>query len=87
MISATECLVPFAGQRHRWYRAFAMFSACDYDQAVDVIMELRPIPFRAHAYLAASYGHLGRIDEAHNELSILTEAHNSQLRMPTEQVQ
>ena len=52
---------------------------------MNALVELRPVPFRAHAYLAASYGHLGQIDEARTELSQLIDGLNDRLRKLGEQ--
>ena len=43
-------------------------------------MELRPVHYRARAYLAASYGHLGRIDEARNQLSLFVDGRTDRLK-------
>ncbi len=40
---------------------------------------MRPIHYRAHAYLAASYGHMKRIKEAQAELALFYEGYRSQL--------
>ncbi len=40
---------------------------------------MRPIHYRARAYLAASYGHMKRIKEAQAELALFYEGYRSQL--------
>ena len=85
MVKTAERLNPFGGQRHQWYRGFATFSARDYVSAVEALEKLDPVPLRAQAFLAASYGHLGRIDEARRQLSKLSDAHIDQSRKKGEE--
>jgi adenylate cyclase len=78
-IDKARRLNPFPGQWYHWYRGFALFSARDYEKVVSAIKEMRPITNRAHAYLAASYGHMNQLKDAQAELALCCEGFQSQL--------
>jgi adenylate cyclase len=73
-IDTAKRLNPYPGQWYYWYRGFALFSAREYEQAAKAIMELTPVHLRGHAYIAASYGYLEKLEDARKELSLFEEA-------------
>ena len=73
-IEKAKRLNPYPGQWYYWYRGFALFSAREYEQAIKAIKELTPVHLRGHAYLAASYAYLERLNEAREELAQFEDA-------------
>jgi tetratricopeptide (TPR) repeat protein len=69
-IDKAKRLNPFPGRWYHWYRGFALYSARDYEQAIGAFKEISLVHSRSHAYLAACYAQLGRIDEARAALAL-----------------
>ena len=65
-------LNPYPPGWYHWYRALALYSARDYEQAMRAIREIRPLFPMCHAYLAACYAQLDRMDEAGAEMTVFT---------------
>ncbi len=65
-----------------WYNevlGIASYIDGDYEQAIDAFSNVTVPDTWNHAYLAASYGQLGRIDEAHAELAEFIDLRRSDL--------
>jgi adenylate cyclase len=65
-------LNPYPPGWYHWYRALALYSGREYEQAVRAIREIRPLFPMCHAYLAACHAQLDRPDEAEAELAAFT---------------
>ena len=79
-IGMAKRLNPFPPPWYHWYRALALYSAREYEQAASTFKEMRPLHRSGHAYLAACYAHMNRMDEARAEIAIFVEASQRQLR-------
>jgi tetratricopeptide (TPR) repeat protein len=65
-------LNPYPPGWYHWYQALALYSGRDYEPAIRAIREIRPMFPVCHAYLAACYAQLGRMDEAGAEMAAFT---------------
>ena len=72
-------LNPFPPRWYHWYQALACYSARDYDQAVGAIKQIRPLDRWFHAYLAACYAQMDRMEEARAEIAVFVKARQREL--------
>ncbi|MCZ0738099.1 winged helix-turn-helix domain-containing tetratricopeptide repeat protein [Phreatobacter sp. AB_2022a] len=63
-IKAAKRLNPFPPNIYHWYHALALYSAREYDEAINVLKEARSSDRWSHALLAACYAQTGRANEA-----------------------
>ncbi len=77
--STAKRLNPFPPNWYHWYHALAQYSAHQYAEAIKTIKEMRPIMLRGQAYIAACYGHMNEIDQAHAQTQVFLAAANLEL--------
>jgi adenylate cyclase len=70
----------FHPEWYDWWRALALYSARRYDEAIQAIKGLQDLDRWHHAYLAACYGHLGRLEEARATAELFVEIRTRELR-------
>lgn len=63
-IKSAKRLNPFPPNIYHWYHALALYSARDYEQAINVLKEARSSDRWSHALLAACYAQTDRLTEA-----------------------
>ena len=73
-INKAKRLNPFHPEYYDWYRALVLYSAHEYEQAVKAIKEMMNLDRWHHAYLAACYAHMNRLDEAHSHITAFADA-------------
>jgi adenylate cyclase len=66
-------LNPHPPGSYHWYQALALFSGRNYEQTIKAIRKVGPDYAPGHAYLAACYAHLHRLDEATAALATFSE--------------
>ena len=73
-INKAKRLNPFHPEYYDWYRALVLYSAHEYEQAVKAIKEMMNLDRWHHAYLAACYAHMNRLDDAHSQIAEFVDA-------------
>ena len=71
---------PFHPEWYDWWRALALYSARRYDEAIQAIKGLQDLDRWHHAYLAACYGQLGRLEEARATAELFIEIRTRELQ-------
>ena len=79
-INKARRLNPFHPEYYNWYRALALYSAHQYEQAVKAIKEIMKLDRWHHAYLAACFGQLERLDEARKEATMFINIRQKELK-------
>ena len=67
-------LNPFYPDQYIWHLGGAYFNLKRYEEAIEAIQKMQN-PTEGRRILAASYGHLGRLDEARAQADLVREAH------------
>ncbi|WP_300031884.1 tetratricopeptide repeat protein [uncultured Roseobacter sp.] len=67
-------LNPFYPDQYIWHLGGAFFNLKRYEEAIEAIQKMQN-PTEGRRILAASYGHLGRLDEARAQARLVREAH------------
>ena len=79
-ISMAKRLNPFPPNLYHWYHALALYSGHEYEQAIKVLKEMRPLDRWSHGLLAACYAQTGRLDEARSELETFVSEREHELK-------
>ena len=74
LLQKAMCLNPFYPDQYIWHLGGAYFNLKQYDEAIRTIQTMQN-PTEGRRIMAASYGHLGRVNEARNEVEKVLEAH------------
>jgi len=85
-INKARRLNPFHPEYYDWYRALVLYSAHQYEQAVNAIKEMMNLDRWHHAYLAACLGQLGRFEEARQEATMFINIREKELKERGESV-
>jgi TolB-like protein len=74
LLTRAISLNPFCPDWYLWFLGENHFSEGDYQQTIDTLKKMRDLS-EAHRMLAASYAHLGKVDEARHHAAQLMKVH------------
>ncbi len=69
-ITKAKRLNPFPPPNYHWYHALALYSAREFEQAIQTVKQIRVIDQWRHGLLAMCYAQMGRMDDAGAEFEL-----------------